>query len=273
MTQIFIDVIHDTTIKQSTAQAATLPANAFAYIKKGRYPITKYSLTPKQGHWQIAFADPVISFDGTKSYYTWLVWGDDLGDFIQDGKVIPRSSDITLPVPFFSQLATKIEPSRQSAWEQDRTCNSSACAMVARYLGAKIKGDDDYYFNYLQREGDSTDHAAQGRALKRLGIKSNWYTNLGFTDLDKSLAKGFPVVMGILHRGPLSAPRGGHMIVCIGKRGSDYLFNDPYGSLVDKNGGYTGGVEAGSGVVYSRTILLHRWLPEHSHSGWGRLFY
>lgn len=168
---------------------------------------------------------------------------------------------IFLKVPFWNQVDNLHEP--------ERTCNTSSCAMAAKFLGAKINSDDEYY-KIVRKYGDTTDHGAQGQALKEIGIRSEWHTNLSFADLDYSLQRSKPVVIGILHRGPESAPRGGHMVVVIGRtKTGDYVVNDPYGSL---NDGYTGSVENGKGAVYSRKTLTARWLVDGSKSGWGRIF-
>ena len=55
----------------------------------------------------------------------------------------------------------------------------------------------------------------------------------------------------------------------IGKKGEDYVVNDPYGSL---NDGYTGAVANGKGVVYTKSVLAKRWTPDGPKSGWGRIF-
>jgi hypothetical protein len=177
----------------------------------------------------------------------------------------PQSQDLRLRVPYYQQTDNKFEPMR--------TCNTSSCAMVAKYLGAKISGDDEYY-QIVRRYGDTTDHTAQTKALAAIGIKSTWNTNLGFDALDKSLQAGLPIVIGVLHRGPLNQPYGGHMVVVIGLTAKrDYICHDPFGSLLDPGGGYTGSVQHGNGVVYPRYVLNSRWLPDGDQSGWGRLFY
>jgi hypothetical protein len=179
-------------------------------------------------------------------------------------KTAPKSATIRLKVPYYQQVDNQYEPMR--------TCNTSSCAMVARFLGAKITGDDAYY-SIVRKYGDTTDHSAQTRALAEIGIRSTWHTNLSYTDLDKSLQVGLPIVIGILHRGSLNSPTGGHMIVVIGRSSSkDYICHDPFGSLLDAGGGYTGNVNNGNAVIYPRHILNRRWLPEGSNSGWGRLF-
>lgn len=168
-----------------------------------------------------------------------------------------------LAVPYFNQV--------DNYRDAHRTCNSSSCAMCLEFLkpgtlnGAK---GDDAYVTKVFAIGDTTDHAVQTKVLASYGVKSHFSYNLSFADLDKSLAAGKPVVIGILHRGPLSAPTGGHMCVVIGKKGDGYVVNDPYGSCNDN---YTGPVTNGKGTLYSKAMLKARWCPG-GNDGWGRIF-
>jgi hypothetical protein len=185
-------------------------------------------------------------------------------DWSKATKAAPPKA-IRLKIPYYQQVDNRFEPMR--------TCNTSSCAMVAKFLGARITGDDHYY-QIVRKYGDTTDHTAQTKALTEIGIKSTWRTDLGFADLDASLGAGLPIVIGILHRGTLASPTGGHMIVVIGMTANkDYICHDPFGSLLDPGGGYTGNVNAGNGVVYPRPILNRRWLPEGAKTGWGRVFW
>lgn len=191
---------------------------------------------------------------------------DTVRGFLQMWKHVPPiRGSITLPVPFYLQTDNRYEPMR--------TCNTSSCAMVARFLGASITTDDEYY-QIVRQYGDTTDHGAQTQALNHIGIRSTWHTNLGFEQLDQSLEAGLPIVIGILHRGSLQSPTGGHMVVVIGRTESkDYICHDPFGSLLDPGGGYTGDPRNGKQVIYPRYVLTHRWTPDGDQSGWGRLFY
>jgi len=172
-----------------------------------------------------------------------------------------------LKVPFF--------PQTDNYRDAQRTCNSSACAMCLEYFKpGTLQGPkgDDAYIRKVFAIGDTTDHAVQTRVLKDYGINSEFRYNLGFSDIDRELSAGKPVCIGILHRGTLSSPTGGHILVVIGKSpdGKSYICNDPYGSL---NDGYTGPVTNGKGVQYSVEVLKYRWLEKgRDKTGWGRVF-
>jgi hypothetical protein len=163
-------------------------------------------------------------------------------------------------------------PQTDNYRDANRTCNSSSCAMCLEYFKpGTLKGakGDDAYVQKVFSIGDTTDHLVQTRALASYGIKSSFSYSLSFADLDRELAAGRPVVIGILHRGTLSNPTGGHMVVVIGKTpNGDYVVNDPYGSLNDS---YTGPVTNGKGAIYKRSELARRWCPG-GKDGWGRVF-
>jgi len=181
-------------------------------------------------------------------------------------RVEPPKSNILPNFPWFPQTDNYTLP--------DSTCNSSACAMCLEYFkpGTLIgpKGDDAYLRKVLAI-GKSTDHGVQTRVLQSYGLSSAFRYNLNFSDLDRELSAGRPVVLGILHRGPESKPTGsGHMICCIGKTDKgDYVCRDPYGSI---HSNYTGPVQEGRQVVYSKKMLEKRWTVDGVGSGWGRIF-
>jgi hypothetical protein len=175
----------------------------------------------------------------------------------------PKSN--ILPIPFYPQTDNFRDP--------QRTCNSSSCAMCLEFFKpGTLKGvkGDDAYIQKVFAIGDTTDHTVQTRVLQSYGVRSEFRYNLSFDDLDRELSAGRPVCIGILHRGTLSSPTGGHILVVIGKTPSgDYVVNDPYGSL---NDGYTGSVYNGKSAIYKRSVLQKRWTPDGPKSGWGRVF-
>lgn len=172
-----------------------------------------------------------------------------------------------LNVPYYSQ--------RDNYRDASRTCFSSSCAMLCKFLKPdSIKGDDDYIREVFKR-GDTTDAAVQVQTLKHFGVSSRFATNLTFSTLDSLLACGIPVPVGILHHGPSSAPSGGgHWIIVIGKEtdakapgGSWYVVNDPWGSIDNATGTYPS--TNGNRVKYSRNLLKARWTVEGDGTGWG----
>jgi hypothetical protein len=172
------------------------------------------------------------------------------------------TKSIKLSVPYFPQTDNYRDP--------NRTCNSSACAMCLKYFKPNAITKDDEYIKKVFALGDTTDHGIQTKVLEDYGIKSCFSYTLDFGDLDRELNEQNPVVIGILHRGSLQAPSGGHMIVVIGKtEQGDYICQDPFGNLLDN---YTTDVYNGREVVYPRHVLAHRWLADGSHTGWGRIF-
>jgi hypothetical protein len=179
---------------------------------------------------------------------------------------IPGVSPV-LNVPYYSQ--------RDNYRDASRTCFSSSCAMLCKFLKPNsIKGDDDYIREVFKR-GDTTDAAVQVQTLKHFGISSRFATNLSFSTLDSLLARGIPVPVGILHKGPSTAPSGsGHWIIVIGKEtdakapgGCWYVVNDPWGEINNANGTYTS--TNGAKLKYSRNLLKARWTVEGDGTGWG----
>jgi hypothetical protein len=165
-----------------------------------------------------------------------------------------------LNVPYFSQ--------RDNYRDASRTCFSSSCAMLCKFLKPNsINGDDDY-IKYVFSIGDSTDASVQVQTLKHFGVSARFATNLSFATLDSLLSQGIPVPVGILHHGPSSAPTGGgHYIIVIGKEGENYVCQDPWGEIDNATGTYPS--TNGNHVKYSKNLLKARWTVEGDGTGWG----
>jgi GH24 family phage-related lysozyme (muramidase) len=248
---------NNTLLKKEPVPSSELEDNEKSEIDKGKAFKGAKVLATQDNHTQVELPYGLGTwwlFDG---HWAELDGKEDKPEPAGDGSV-------NLAVPYFNQV--------DNYTQAQRTCNSSSCAMCLAFLmPGKIKGDDDYLRKLLTGGyGDTTDHGAQGRLLASYGLKSTWHTNLGFDDLEKEIKAGRPVVIGILHRGSLAAPTGGHMLVVRGITAKgDFIVNDPYGSV---NDGYSGPVTNGNQAVYSRAMLQKRWLPEGAKSGWGRKF-
>lgn len=182
---------------------------------------------------------------------------------IQDGKVLEdysRQPSFSQVPPFFHQLDNIRDP--------HRTCNCSSTAMALKMIGVDIASDDELV-ELVFRHGDTTDHANVDWVVQHYyKIKSQFRYDMTFEDLDDELAAGKPVVLGILHKGGIANPYGGHLICCFAKEGPSYVCHDPYGSLLNA---YTGPVSDGKAVRYPDWQLQKRWCPA-GNDGWGRVF-
>lgn len=194
-------------------------------------------------------------------------------DLMQDNSNWVQIYRTKIEAPKSNILSVPYYPQTDNYRDASRTCNSSSCAMCLEYFKPGTlkgtKGDDDY-IRKVFAVGDTTDHSVQTKVLSSYGVKSEFRYNLSFADLDRELIACRPVVIGILHRGTLSVPTGGHMLVVIGKNDNgDYVVNDPYGNLMD---GYTTDVYNGKSAIYPKAVLDRRWLTDGPNTGWGRIF-
>ena len=177
----------------------------------------------------------------------------------------PNPSGV-LNVPYYSQ--------RDNYRDASRTCFSSSCAMLCKFLKPNSIQNDNDYIREVFKRGDTTDASIQVQTLKHFGISSRFATNISFSTLDSMLAQGIPVPVGILHHGPSTTPSGsGHWIIVIGKEidpkapgGAWYIVQDPWGELRNSDGVYTS--TNGAKLKYSKQMLSQRWTVEGDGSGW-----
>ena len=169
-----------------------------------------------------------------------------------------------LKVPYYSQRDSTVSGQAQ------RMCFSSSCAMLTAYLRpgslTGVNADDQYLKRVLQY-GDTTDAAAQVKALASFGITARFTQNADWADLQRQIQRGVPVPCGFLHHGTSSAPSGGgHWLTVIGCTPTDAIVNDPWGEIVVSEGRYTS--TNGAGLSYSRKHWEPRWCVEGPGSGW-----
>ena len=109
----------------------------------------------------------------------------------------------------------------------------------------------------------------QLKALSEYGVDASFKQNGSWDSLEAQLKKGIPIPIGILHKGPVSAPTGGgHWLVVIGMTADkkSVIVNDPFGDLDLVGGTYS--AKSGAGLIYSKKNLGPRWLVEGESSGW-----
>lgn len=179
------------------------------------------------------------------------------------GAVSPAKPKFPLNVPYFYQRDSK-------TGHGERSCQSSAIAMVVKYYHPMMIKDDDDYLNTVLRYGDTVSQVAQKKALDHYGVKASFHQNGNEGTLTRLLDLGCPVPIGILHKGPISNPSGGgHWITVIGYDDKYFYVSDPFGELDLLNGGYPkAGQTDGKNQRYTRANLMKRWIISGPSDGW-----
>lgn len=171
-----------------------------------------------------------------------------------------------LSVPWFAQLDSATDQAR-------RMCFSSSCAMLLAFLKPGVltgPNGDDQYLARVRQFGDTTDAAAQIKALTSYGLKARFTSKASFITLEQQIAAGIPIPCGYLHRGPISSPGGGgHWLIVVGITPSHVIVHDPLGEADLVNGTTLG--ETARFCRYSRVNFGRRWMVEGEGSGWAVL--
>ena len=249
----------DTWLKRKPGQTSDLTPEQKLFVPKGSaHAWTNISIVPGE-------VDYKITLEAQPNQVWWFYpthW-----KIINDPKVtsvdpqFKHPKKLVLDVPYYSQRDNKKDPLR--------SCFSSACAMLLKYVKPNSITNDDEYMVTVYKYGDTTEPSAQVTALEQHGLDVKFRQDGGWSDIDSQLAKGFPIPIGVLHHGPVTKPSGGgHWLTIIGRNEDNtaYVVNDPYGEMDLINGGYQN--SNGSHLLYSKKNLGPRWLVEGPGTGW-----
>ena len=141
--------------------------------------------------------------------------------------------------------------------------------MLLATLDPDAIDSDDEYIKEVYKFGDTTEAAAQLKALKHFGVDAQFVQNADWGLVESQLKQGIPVPMGVLHKGPVTRPSGGgHWICCVGvtEDKTKLWVHDPFGEMDLVNGNYVG--TDGKYRLYSKKNLGPRFLVEGFKSGW-----
>lgn len=174
-----------------------------------------------------------------------------------------RSEGFPLEVEYFSQK------DGENGYNEC-SCQASAIAMAIEYINSDIIYDDNEYMDYVLTCGDTVSQLAHKNALDNLGIQNQFRMNGSEADLIDLLSRGYPVPIGVLHRGSCESPSGGgHWITLIGFDDESFYAHDPFGEMDLVFGGYPkSGPSDGKNIRYFRERLMSRWLVASDSDGW-----
>ncbi|MEG4294228.1 C39 family peptidase [Microcoleus sp. C2C3] len=185
--------------------------------------------------------------------------------------------EIKLPVKYFNQ----VNNDAQYHGSGNRQCCLTANAMSAEYLcetrkletfteRAKewgLREPESAYGQILDKYGDTTDHDANTKALREVGLESYFSTSLSVRDLIKSLELNIPPAVGLHYKS------SGHIVTIVGVNTKKEFFwvHDPYGVRAGIADYYEViGGQSGKFDRYSFSIMKALW--ESMNDGWGRIF-
>jgi len=247
----------DTWLKRRPLQSADLAAEEKLFVPKGSaHEWNEISMLPGEVHYKVK-----LSAQPDRDWWFFSDHFKIINDPIANETTPSKPKEIILNVPYYSQRDNQRDPMR--------TCFSSSCAMLLKYLKPNTITSDDQYINTVFQYGDTTSPTSQLEALQDYGLAASFKQNGSWDEIDDLLERGIPVPIGILHKGPVSNPTGGgHWLVIIGRTADNksVYVNDPFGDLDLINGNYmsTGGAK----LKYSKKNLGPRWLVESPTSGW-----
>ncbi len=247
----------DTWLKRRPLQSADLAAEEKLFVPKGSaHEWNEISMLPGEAHYKVK-----LSAQPDRDWWFFPDHFKIINDPIANETTPSKPKEIILKVPYYSQRDNQRDPMR--------TCFSSSCAMLLKYLKPNTITSDDQYINTVFQYGDTTSPTSQLEALQDYGLAASFKQNGSWDEIDDLLERGIPVPIGILHKGPVSNPTGGgHWLVIIGRTADNksVYVNDPFGDLDLINGNYvsTGGAK----LKYSKRNLGPRWLVESPTSGW-----
>jgi Peptidase_C39 like family len=265
-----LKVLQPTTFKQSTQDAAKLPATDRVTINAGQmFKVHSWKPLANQ-HLRIALLGQPI---GNPPRNTWTVFQPHVQLINSQNQVIPpptppKTSGTTLGgtlllprsknlnVPYKSQLDNELNPRG--------ACNVTCFAMVMKYF--RLRGDwtvgqlEDELYYYMDRVGLSRHDPGDLAKMARVyGLRDDLTLNGTLYDMRKAIAEGRPC---IIHGYFTSF---GHIIVVRGYDSRGFWVNDPFGEWMSY--GYREDL-SGENLHYSNDLIRRTSTPEGNNYLW-----
>lgn len=184
--------------------------------------------------------------------------------------------NIKLDVPYYAQMDNLLWGGVSGSVQCAPTSNTMLLAyikpeFVAESLRRRYEEPECYYKSRFLELGYSEDdrgnHDVNTKVLRSFGLETEWRTDLTREDISKSLADGFPVVVGLEYK------VAGHIAIIVGETEGGYLIHDCYGIRRGTADDYLY-INPGSGDM-SGSYDLYTWESLDKvlfvGGGWGRL--
>jgi uncharacterized protein YvpB len=212
--------------------------------------------------WATDKSKPLEHQDKAWAYAWGILSKEQQAEFLKrfrNTQIVVKHNSSWLGVEYMSQ--------RDNYRDANRTCFSSSCAMLLKYLkSGSIKTDDDY-IKVVFTFGDTTEGATQVATLKHFGLPVVFITGGNRALIQKQINSGKPVPAGFLHHGTPSQPTGGgHWLCIIGYDETGYWVNDPWGDCDLLTGTYPS--TDGAKKHYSYKNFEPRWMADGPNTGW-----
>ena len=247
----------DTWLKREPLDSSELQPEQKVFVPKGSAHLwDKVELVPGETHYKI-----YLQADTEKPWWFFPRHFKIINDPKPKEPAPIKLNKIHLPVVYYSQRDNKKDPMR--------TCFSSSCAMLLKYLKPNSISSDDDYIKTVFSFGDTVDPAVQIKAIRHYGVEAQFRQDGIWNDIDSLLVKEIPVPIGFLHKGTAAKPTGtGHWLTVIGRTAdlAKYIVNDPFGELDLVGGSYIN--TKGANLTYSKKNLGPRWMVDGPQDGW-----
>ena len=260
-----LKIKHDTWLKTRIASSTELWNYEKVLIAKGLVDIVKVSPSINKCI-RIELVNSVLSADSKTKIKIGYLYRDHT-----NYQEVSTDRETKLSVPYFSQ----VENSTIYSGPGSKQSKITTLAMLLEYLLPGKIGElnskkyfefENEYGSLISKYGKPQTPQEETKPLIEYGINSYFSYNLNMDDLEKSILRGMPVLIGVNYK------MSGHWVIVCGlnRRSNLFYVHDPYGVRL----GFTSSYEPnfnGSYQTYSKTMLERTWQDLGKEAGWGRI--
>jgi Peptidase_C39 like family len=256
-----------TFLKKRAISSNDLADSEKVFMPKGKTFFVDEFAPDRNQHLRMKLSSPIMAKDGKTPLKE---------VFAYNPHVSVEGEEATLPIRLKVNYCSQLDNDASIFGPGWRQCNTTSNTMLADYLlggelSQKAKAEslpepESVFMRIVAKYGDTTDHDAQTKALRDLGINSYFSHTLSSLDLLKSLKVNIPVVVGFAYKG------SGHICVVVGHDPVKkvWLIHDPYGIRYGTSDAYDIGAN-GAYDSYSYNTMQQIFWDQGREAGWGRI--